>query len=657
MLESDDDLVDTIKEMQEARGRGEKFNPRQLHEKIEVIGPAINLDKLARSIDVEILESLGASWDHWFGMLQKFHEREGHCRVDPELEVNGLRLGIWVQTQRTRKDQLTPDRIRRLDCLGFSWDPREDDWEEAFNLLRKIRDKQGHCRIAQKLNIDGVRLGSWVNRQRNLYAKNQVEAERFRRLSSLGFSWDPLNEQWDEAFEALQKFHKREGHCRAPKGFKENGISLGRWVNKQRSRKDLLSPIRVQRLNSIGFTWDLFEDQWEKSFNELTEFQRSNGHCRVPYKLVVRGTGLGTWVNLQRQKRGELSEDQINRLDSLGFSWDPRTEQWDQGFEALQKFHKREGHCRVPKGFEEDGIALGSWVTTQRRIKDEQPIDRIKRLESVGFCWDPFIEQWEKAFTFLQRFHSREGHCRVSQQHNEDGFNLGRWVHGQRNRKGRLAADQIAQLDHLGFTWDPHNDDWEDAFSLLRKIRGEQGHCRISQKFILNGLNLGLWVRRQRDLYFKKQLDPERVRRLESLNFSWDPLTERWDEAFEALQKFHNREGHCRVTYGHLEDGINLSRWVVTQRQIHGNKKLTPDKISRLNTLNFKWNPRDEQWDEAFDTLQVFFKREGHCQVPREHTENGLKLGTWVGKQKEKKDRLPPDRVKRLDSLGFTWKR
>ena len=655
MLESDDDLVDTIQELQEARGRGDKFNPRQLHEKIEVIGPAINLDKLSQSIDVEILESLGASWDHWFGMLQNFHEREGHCRVDPNLEVKGLKLGLWVQTQRTRKDLLTPDRIRRLDCLGFIWDPREDDWEEAFNLLRKIRDEQGHCRIAQKLNIDGVRLGSWVNRQRNLYAKNQVEAERFRRLSSLGFSWDPRTEQWDEAFEALQKFRNREGHCRVPHGFKENGVSLGRWVNKQRSRKDLLTLMRIERLNSIGFTWDLFEDQWENSFNELKEFQRRNGHCRVPQKSTVRGLGLGSWVSLQRQKRGELSKDQVNRLDSLGFSWDPRTEQWDEAFETLKKFQNREGHCRVPKGFEEDGVALGSWVTTQRGIKNKQPVDRIKRLESLGFCWDPFIEQWEKAFTVLQGFHRREGHCRVSQQHNEEGFNLGRWVNGQRQNKTKLSLEQIKRLESVGFSWVPHADQWEEAFNMLKKFKDTNGHCDVVQSLVVDGVRLGGWAARQR--MTKKNLPVEYVRRLDSIGFSWDPLTQRWNEVFEALKEFHKLEGHCRVNRDNTDDKLGLCRWVSTQRQIYARGQLTQDQVARLNSLGFNWEPRNEQWDEAFESLKKFFKREGHCHVPREHTENGLKLGTWVGKQREKKDRLSPDRLKRLDSIGFAWKR
>lgn len=123
MLENDDDLVDLIREMKEAKGRGDKFNPKSLHEKIEVIGPAIDLDELRRSIDVEIVDRLGMGWDEWYGLLQRFHKREGHCRVPARSQAFGLNLGTWVNNQRSKKEDLTPDQIRRLDSLGFSWDP------------------------------------------------------------------------------------------------------------------------------------------------------------------------------------------------------------------------------------------------------------------------------------------------------------------------------------------------------------------------------------------------------------------------------------------------------------------------------------------------------------------------------------------------------
>jgi hypothetical protein len=301
------------------------------------------------------------------------------------------------------------------------------------------------------LIVDGLNLTQWVRNKR--FKKDALTPEQIQRLDSLDFSWNPQTEQWDEAFEALQRFKNREGHCRVPGRFKENGFSLGRWVNKQRTRKDQLTAMRIRELESIGFTWGPHADQWEEAFKELEKFQMNYGHCRVPYKLVVEGMGLGTWVNLQRQKRDELSKDQIKRLDFLGFSWNVRTEQWDEAFEALQKFKNREGHCRVPRGYKEAGVTLASWVTTQRRIKNKLSHDRIRRLESVGFCWDPFIEQWEKAFAMLKEYFAREGHHRVPQKLVIDGIRLGSWVNTQRQNKNSLSGDRIQRLNSAGFIW------------------------------------------------------------------------------------------------------------------------------------------------------------------------------------------------------------
>ena len=451
MLESDDDLVDTIKELQEARGRGDKLNPRHLHDKIEVIGPAINLDKLTQSIDVEILERLGLSWDRWFGLLKKFHALKGHSRVTESCVLSGEKLGVWVSVQRLRKHQLTQDRITRLNSLGFSWDPHSEQWEKGFYLLQEFHAREGHCRVMGSLTVDGLNLTQWVRNKR--FKKDALTPEQIERLDSLGFSWSPQNEQWNEAFEALKKFQNREGHCRVPKGFKEDRVSLGRWVNKQRSRKNLLTPEHVRRLEEIGFTWSVYTNQWEEAFKQLEVFHKNNGHCRVPFKLAARNPGLGTWVNLQRQKKKDLSKDQINRLDSLGFSWDPKNEQWNEAFKALKKFKKREGHCRVPRGFKEDGIALGSWVTTQRGLKTQLSHHRILLLDSEGFCWDPYTEQWEKAFASLKEYFSREGHSNVPQKLILGGIRLGAWVNTQRQNKSKLTGERILRLNSLSFTW------------------------------------------------------------------------------------------------------------------------------------------------------------------------------------------------------------
>jgi predicted helicase len=46
MEEQDEDLVQIVRELREAKGYGEIFDPRQLAEKIEVVGPSIELSAL-----------------------------------------------------------------------------------------------------------------------------------------------------------------------------------------------------------------------------------------------------------------------------------------------------------------------------------------------------------------------------------------------------------------------------------------------------------------------------------------------------------------------------------------------------------------------------------------------------------------------------------
>jgi hypothetical protein len=66
-----------------------------------------------------------------FSKLRHFKEREGHCRVSKSHKEDDHNLGNWVSSQRGKKDKLSPDQIKKLDALGFVWDPLEEQWEEG----------------------------------------------------------------------------------------------------------------------------------------------------------------------------------------------------------------------------------------------------------------------------------------------------------------------------------------------------------------------------------------------------------------------------------------------------------------------------------------------------------------------------------------------
>lgn len=58
-------------------------------------------------------------------------------------------------------------------------------------------------------------------------------------------------------FGVLQKYAKEHGHARVPVSHVEDGITLRRWVNKQRTRRHSLSEAKRRSLQQVpGWTWD-----------------------------------------------------------------------------------------------------------------------------------------------------------------------------------------------------------------------------------------------------------------------------------------------------------------------------------------------------------------------------------------------------------------
>lgn len=140
---------------------------------------------------------------------------------------------------------------------------------------------------------------------------------------------------------------------------------------------------------------------WNVRFEELKAFRESQGHCRVR----VRSGALGGWVDRQRAKyrKGNLEEDKILKLESIGFQWklqyqrkplnpvatDASDESFARMFEKVKAFKVRTGHCRIPQHYKDDA-ELGIWVKNRRMEKKKGTLreDRVEKLNSVGFVWE-----------------------------------------------------------------------------------------------------------------------------------------------------------------------------------------------------------------------------------------------------------------------------
>ncbi|MCB9410142.1 helicase associated domain-containing protein [Mycolicibacterium sp.] len=65
------------------------------------------------------------------------------------------------------KETLAPERQQELERLPtWSWDPRADQWEQRFTLLKSYVDEHGDARVPAPYKVAGFALGSWVRDQR-----------------------------------------------------------------------------------------------------------------------------------------------------------------------------------------------------------------------------------------------------------------------------------------------------------------------------------------------------------------------------------------------------------------------------------------------------------------------------------------------------------
>ena len=131
------------------------------------------------------------------------------------------------------------------------------------------------------------------------------------------------------------------------------------------------------RRNSIK-SW---KDRWEQGFAALSKFRRRKGHCCPPQDHVEGKFKLGSWTIVQRYRKDDLSVERKKRLDRIDFVWNWRDFAWEQGYAALLKFKRREGHCRVPFRHREGKYWLGSWVSVQRRKQNVMLPKRRARLK------------------------------------------------------------------------------------------------------------------------------------------------------------------------------------------------------------------------------------------------------------------------------------
>ena len=329
---------------------------------------------------------------------------------------------------------------------------------------------------------------------------------------------------WESMFDALKSYKAKHGDSLVPATYPDNP-KLGNFVDNSRQlyrlkleAKDttdsrrydvMMSDERIERLNSIGFVWNLYEHSWNKRYEELKEYVAKHGNCLVPWNYH-KNVQLGMWVTKQRRnyqvrKQDEnnakpndyevvLTDDRIQKLDELEFVWEVHEVNWFERYEELKIYVRNHGDALVPKMYSQNDILLGRWVDKQRldykrylrrkeqeetwkgrEILDDEINKEMKRvqisgmsekrlhlLEKVGFVWDVPQYLWEMKFEEMRTFVAANGHAIIRERRGGKYDPLARWAAVQRRNYKKqqngenttLTEERIRKLDSIGFVWD-----------------------------------------------------------------------------------------------------------------------------------------------------------------------------------------------------------
>ena len=275
------------------------------------------------------------------------------------------------------------------------------------------------------------------NKNSTVYSVRLTSPNSARRKHTL---YSVHAERWNTRFDELVEFRNKYGNTHVPRkptrkiphdyselaSFCRNVRQQYRYLHDEETRHlSFLTKDRIERLDSIGFAWDVQYEKWLSRYEELVEFYEKYGHTNVK-QTDRHNPKLGSWVSYQRirYKKNEADDDstdrhpdgirpltarQIQLLEDLGFQWDPKDEVWWYMYGELKAFMAKHGHAKVPTNYSQCP-RLNPWLTTLRKYCREYVLsvtldgttegvhvsgltaERLQALRDIDFCWLPQTE-------------------------------------------------------------------------------------------------------------------------------------------------------------------------------------------------------------------------------------------------------------------------
>ena len=486
-------------------------------------------------------------------------------------------------------------------------------------------------------------MSSGNNEKRNVHLKNasfnidMINEDLFRILE---YVQDRLTMTWMDKYELAKAYYDHYGDLEISANFKtkngyeydENGVALGMWLANQRQafkgNGKKISKEQIELLKKIGmrFESNYKEEEWYRKYNLAKAYYEHYGNLEISanfktsngYDYDENGVALGMWLANQRQAfKGngkKISKEQIELLKEIGMRFETKNyeEEWNKKYELAKTYYEHYGNLEIPFKFKtsngydynENGVALGVWITTQRqafkgngkKISKEQ----IELLKKIGMRFETknFEEEWNKKYALAKAYYDHYGNLEIPQsfktkngyEYDVNGVALGVWITTQRdafkgNSRYKISKEQIKLLKEIGMRFETNykEEEWYRKYNLAKAYYEHHGDLEIPRLFKTkngyeydkDGVALGMWLANQRQAFKGngKKISKEQIELLKEIGMKWFP-----DNIDIKLQKEEINEKN-----------INKKKIEVYNRVIDYLSKYKSDEIPKKEEINSKF--------------------------------------------------------------------
>lgn len=237
---------------------------------------------------------------------------------------------------------------------------------------------------------------------------------------------------------------------------------------------------------------------------------------------------LSIWCTKIRDdmKNGRLEAWKVEKLNEIGFLFDPHIAYFDAGCRYYIDYIKENGKVSVPKGYQTaDGFNLDSWVSSQKNKYRRNRLTDTERykLNEVGFCFSTNNDNFDKKVKLLIEYMDIN-HCdsNIPQATVYKGENIDKFVSSMRTQyKNNSISDyRKKKLHSIGFIWNTNEQQWNDNLDWFKENKNNHGGIICISKSDISVKYYYDWLVTQKLSYRKGEMREDRRKLFEQVIMS-----------------------------------------------------------------------------------------------------------------------------------------